>query len=45
MVGAMNVPEARLDQSEHGLVCTGPGRFVVNTEHTAGVAQLPGMGC
>jgi uncharacterized cupin superfamily protein len=32
MVGDMDVPEAPLAQTEHGLVCTGPGWFVVNTE-------------
>jgi uncharacterized cupin superfamily protein len=32
MVGAMAVSEAPLEQTEHGLVCTGPGWFVVNAE-------------
>jgi uncharacterized cupin superfamily protein len=32
MVGAMDVPEAPLDQTEHGLVCTGDGWFVVNAQ-------------
>jgi hypothetical protein len=32
MVGAMAVSEAPLEQTEHGLVCTGPGWFVANAE-------------
>jgi len=30
MVARMGVPEAPLEETEHGLVCTGPGWFVVN---------------
>jgi uncharacterized cupin superfamily protein len=32
MVGDMAVPEAPLEQTGHGLVCKGPGWFVVNAE-------------
>jgi uncharacterized cupin superfamily protein len=32
MVEGVAIPEAPLEQTEHGLVCTGPGWFVVNTE-------------
>src|SRR5262249_35819905 len=43
MVGGMTVPEAPLEQTEHGLVCTGPGWFVVNAEDVRWRAW-PGLG-
>jgi uncharacterized cupin superfamily protein len=43
MVGTMAVPEAPLEQTEHGLVCRGPGWFVVNVEEVRWRAW-PGLG-
>jgi uncharacterized cupin superfamily protein len=44
MVEAMTVPEAPLEQTEDGLVCKGPGWFVVNTEEVRWRAW-DGLGC
>ena len=43
MVGTMAVPEAPLAKTEHGLVCTGPGWFVVNAEDVRW-REWPGLG-
>src|ERR671939_2138916 len=43
MVAHMDVPEAPLEQSEHGLVCKGPGWFVVNARDVRW-RRSPGMG-
>ncbi len=43
MVEGMAVPEAPLEQTEHGLVCTGPGWFVVNVEDVRW-RSWPGLG-
>lgn len=43
MVEGMTVPEAPLEQTGHGLVCTGDGWFVVNAEEVRWRAW-PGLG-
>jgi hypothetical protein len=41
MVRCVDVPEAPVEQTEHGLVCTGDGWFVVNAKevHWYGTSQ------
>jgi uncharacterized cupin superfamily protein len=43
MVGAMAVPEAPLEETAHGLVCKGPGWFVVNVQEVRW-RSWPGLG-
>ena len=43
MVGPMDVPEAPLEQTEHGLVCKGDGWFVVSAEEVRW-REWPGLG-
>jgi hypothetical protein len=43
MVGGVNVPEAPVELTEHGLVCKGDGWFVVNAREVRW-RRWPGMG-
>ena len=48
-LGGVQVPEAPIEATELGLVCTGPGWFVVNARElrwfeSAGLGRLPNLG-